>query len=115
LLVVEKAGYAPLRLPVVIGRCEDVTQEVTLFRPAEIPEGFMVIPRGTFTYQGDRFLTYSTPALPVFCEDIFVAKNPVTCREYAAFLNGIPLEEAERRVPRELSDSGAFWAGPPFA
>ncbi len=115
LAVIARDGSEPARVPVAVGRCEDATQRATLYRREEIPEGFVVVAGGRFTYQGDRMLSYSLPATPMETEDLFVARHPVTCREYAAFLNALPAEEAARRVPRELAASGAYWPGPPYA
>ncbi|MCC6741484.1 MAG: SUMF1/EgtB/PvdO family nonheme iron enzyme [Planctomycetia bacterium] len=112
LAIVAKDGFEPARVPVLVGRCEDAVQRATLFRPEEIPQGFVVVGGGRFTYQGDRMLSFSPPAQLLETEDLFVARHPVTCGEYAAFLNAIPAEEAARRVPRE--QTAPYWPGPPY-
>ncbi|KAF0242720.1 MAG: serine/threonine protein kinase, partial [Planctomycetota bacterium] len=114
LLIVVREGRAPARVPVFVSRGGQVEQEVTLFRPAEIPDGFAPVAEGPFGFQGDRENPYAGAAetrdLPVF----FLAKRPVTCLEYAEFLNALPKEEAARRAPREAPDASPLWHGPPW-
>lgn len=114
LLVVAKDGRAPARVPVFVPRGGHVEQQVTLFRPAEIPAGFAPVAEGAFGYQGDRENPYAGPAetrdLPAF----FLATQPVTCRDYAEFLNALPRDEAARRAPREAPDAPPLWPGPPW-
>ncbi|MCE9581101.1 MAG: SUMF1/EgtB/PvdO family nonheme iron enzyme, partial [Planctomycetes bacterium] len=114
LLVVVREGRVPARVPVFVPRGAPCEQLVTLFKPGEIPEGFAAVAEGAFGYQGDRENPYAGPAetrdLPAF----LIAKRPVTCREYAAFLNALPVEEAARRAPREAPDAPPLWAGPPW-
>ncbi|MEK7468460.1 MAG: bifunctional serine/threonine-protein kinase/formylglycine-generating enzyme family protein [Planctomycetota bacterium] len=115
LLIVAREGRAPARVPVFVPRGGHVDQDVTLFKPAEIPEGFAPVAEGTFGFQGDRENPYAglaeTRDLPVF----FLAKRPVTCREYAEFLNALTKEEATRRAPREAPAAPPLWSGPPWS
>ncbi|KAF0246252.1 MAG: serine/threonine protein kinase [Planctomycetota bacterium] len=116
LLLVSHEGRAPQRVPVSIPRCGACEQEVTLFRPEEIPPGFIPIPAGAFGYQGDPLNPYAFPAETITVDDIFFARYPVTCREYAEFLNDLAKtrpEEAARRVPRGSPESDFYWTGPP--
>ena len=118
LLLVSHEGSAPLRVPVSIPRCGAWEQDVTLFRPEEIPPGFIAIPAGAFGYQGDPVNPYAGPAETKTLDDVFIARHPVICREYAEFLNHLAKtrpEEAARRVPRESQESGFYWPGAPYA
>ncbi|MCC6741486.1 MAG: SUMF1/EgtB/PvdO family nonheme iron enzyme [Planctomycetia bacterium] len=112
LLVLAKDGRAPARVPVCVSRGGHVEQPVTLFRPGEVPEGFSAVAEGAFGYQGDRDNPYSGPAETRDVPTFFLATHPVTCREYAAFLNALPPAEAARRAPRASSDAPPLWPGP---
>ncbi|KAF0246823.1 MAG: serine/threonine protein kinase-related [Planctomycetota bacterium] len=118
LLLVALEGRAPLRVPVTVPRCGHWEQEMTLFRPEEIPAGFVVMSAGPFGYQGDPENPYSGPAESKVVDDVFIARHPVTCREYCEFLNGLANsnpEQAARRVPRQAEEAGFYWPGPPYA
>ncbi|KAF0242851.1 MAG: hypothetical protein FD180_3702 [Planctomycetota bacterium] len=96
--------YATAVVPVVVtreGRCE---QEVALYRPEEIPEGFLYVPAGPFTAAGRRGGA-PRPEIRVQAEDFFIAKFPVTAGEYIDYLNALAatgrIDEARKRRPRE--------------
>ncbi len=105
-------AYAPVRVPVFIGRCTDETVEVTLYRESEIPAGFVQVPAGKFIYQGDKDNPYSKQEGVEWADDFFMGKFPVTCLEYLVFLNdlsrGNPVE-AEKRAPRKAPTEGLYW------
>ncbi|MHC5039749.1 MAG: protein kinase domain-containing protein [Planctomycetota bacterium] len=122
LLILHKDGFRPVRCPVNIGRNAEETLEVTLYRPAEIPEGFVQIPAGKFIFQGDVGNPFSTAKEIRETDDFFMAKFPVTCREYRDFLNDLVMRDqadppdwkkalgmAERRAPRESGKAGYYW------
>ncbi|MBI3098802.1 MAG: SUMF1/EgtB/PvdO family nonheme iron enzyme [Planctomycetes bacterium] len=113
-----RSGPVPLRCPVFIPRCGDVEQQVTLFGADEVPPGFIPIPAGDFGYQGDAGNPFSQAAEVRSLDDLFIARDPVTCAEYREFLNDLARtspDEARRRVPRDASGSGYCWPGPPYA
>ncbi len=112
LLVVVKDGYHPVRVPICIGRLAEDEVDVTLYIEGEIPEGFVQVPAGKFIYQGDNETPFSGPKESRETGDFFMAKFPVTCREYLEFLNGSSAEkpgEAALRVPRGSEKSGCCW------
>ncbi|KAF0246248.1 MAG: serine/threonine protein kinase [Planctomycetota bacterium] len=118
LLVLHRDGFEPIRCPVTIPRCGTWEQDVTLFRPGEIPAGFLPIPSSSVCYQGDSGNPHSEPGKTVDLDDYFMARHPVTCREYCEFLNDLAKtrpDEAARRAPREADSSGFYWPGPPWA
>jgi formylglycine-generating enzyme required for sulfatase activity len=126
LLILHKEGFHPVLCPLFIGRLAEEAMNVTLYREGEIPEGFIQVPAGKFIYQGGEI---AEPKEIKETEDFFIAKFPVTCREYLAFLNdltrpdqpdspsregGFPdwkktLGPAEGRVPRESEQGGTYW------
>ncbi len=114
LLVFDAEGYEPLRCPVSIPRCGTWIQETALFRPGEIPEEFLPVSAGPFEFQGDAHNPLSLPAEAQSLPNFFIQRHPVTCAEYAEFLNALDPAEAARRVPRSATWSGAYWPGPPY-
>ncbi|MEK7469497.1 MAG: bifunctional serine/threonine-protein kinase/formylglycine-generating enzyme family protein [Planctomycetota bacterium] len=117
LLIIVHAGFEPVRCPVFVPRGGHAEQFVTLYRPSEIPPGTRLVPEGRFSYQGDPNSPFSESAEVHFLPDFFLARHPVTCREYRDFLNDLAKRdpaEARRRSPRESHDSGWWWSGPPF-
>ncbi|MBI2922809.1 MAG: protein kinase [Planctomycetes bacterium] len=117
LLILHREGSEPIRCPVTVPRCGAWEQEVTIYRPGEIPEGFIPIPAGAFGYQGDPENPHAGPAETKTLDDFFIARHPVTCREYGAFLNDLAQtnpSDAAKRVPRESQVSGFYWPGPPY-
>ena len=118
LLVVSHQGRAPMRVPVFVARCGHWEQDVTLFDPEEIPAGFIPIPAGPFGYQGDPENPYAGPAETKAVDDVFIARHPVTCREYCEFLNDLAKTDpaqAARHVPRQAEEAGFYWPGPWYA
>ena len=111
LLVVSAEGHAPMAVPVAVGRQEDLDLDVTLFDPADLPDGFLPIPAGRFPFQTGRIGSRngSTLAAVLDVDDFLLARQPVTCRDYARFLNALPAAEASRRVPRASDEGAAYW------
>ncbi|MCE9584124.1 MAG: SUMF1/EgtB/PvdO family nonheme iron enzyme [Planctomycetes bacterium] len=117
LLVVNHEGSRPVRVPVWVGRCESVDLKVTLYAPDEIPPGFVQISQGKFGWQGDRENPQSLPHEALSLPDIFMGREPVTCREYAEYLNDLAKShprEAESRAPRRAPAGPAMWPGSPW-
>lgn len=115
LLAIAREGFEAIRFPVTLSRCGAAEQDVTLWRRGELPEGYLPIAGGSFGAQGDTEDPHSGPAAILSVDDVFLARHPVTCREYAEFLNALAdSREAARRAPRESSDSGPYWPSSPF-
>ena len=117
LLLLSLEGRAPIRVPVTVSRLGHCAQDVTMFRPGEIPPGFVPISAGPFGYQGDPESGHSEPPDTKIVDDVFIARHPVTCREYCRFLNELAKRcpaEAAKRVPRESQESNFYWPGPPY-
>jgi len=115
------SAFAPLRVPVFIGRNADVSVEAILLRSSELPEGFLHVPAGPYVTGGDPKNPYSSARRTGFLHGFLLARHPVTCGEYLAFLNDLAQEapeQAARRVPRESETAGVYWPfireGEPF-
>jgi serine/threonine-protein kinase len=112
LLILHREGCKPLRTSVRIGRMEAQTLEVTLYEEGSVPEGFVQIPAGEFSFQGDRENPYSGEGQVKEAPDYFIARFPATCAEYLVFLNELAAGDpgrAGRRVPRQSPDAGPYW------
>jgi formylglycine-generating enzyme required for sulfatase activity len=108
----EASPWAPVRAPVLIERMADRDIDITLYREAELPRDVVQVPAGTFIYQGDRGNMYSGPKEICHIDDFFVARFPVTCREYLQFLNDLKVrdpEQARMRVPRDAEAAAFHW------
>jgi serine/threonine protein kinase/formylglycine-generating enzyme required for sulfatase activity len=108
----ETRPYVAVRCPVCIAREASVALDVNLYRKDEIPDGFVYVPGGSFTYQGDRENPYSGPRQVKTLPDFFIARHRVTCGEYLEFLNDLARsnpDEALRHSPRESERSGYYW------
>ncbi len=97
-------GFAPVHFPFVIRRGEPWDQEVALYRPGEIPAGFVQVPGGRFSW-GGAFAGGGEDEAELSTRDVFVATFSVTAGEYLEFLNDLcargEFEEAHARAPRE--------------
>ncbi|MBI2923087.1 MAG: protein kinase [Planctomycetes bacterium] len=102
-LRVPGSGFADVLLPVRIDRGGHWSQDVTLIRSSDIPEGFCYVPGGPFLHGGAW--AGGPREKTVVTEDLLVAKFPSTCAEYLEFLNDLCSvgggEEARKRQPRE--------------
>lgn len=113
LLVFREEGRRDTRFPVLVGRNTSQKIRVRLFSAAEIGEGFVHVPAGPFVMGGDR-RAFQPVERDAAAEvgDFFISVHEVTFGEYVRFLNDRAfhkLEEAARRVPRDLSGSQRSW------
>ena len=98
LCVLKKEGFRDTRYPVRIDRGGHWKGQVTLRTDQEIGEGFVYVPKGPFVYGEGKETTSKT------LDDFAIAKYPVTFGEYAEFLESLPEEEAQERLPRTSGD-----------
>lgn len=77
-----------------------------LYRPAEIPPGFVQIPGGPFSWGGS--FAGGNDEEEMSTRDLFIQKFSVTAGEYLVFLNDLfragRADEARRRTPRDAAD-----------
>jgi serine/threonine protein kinase/formylglycine-generating enzyme required for sulfatase activity len=118
LAIVRREGYLAARVPVFVDRGAVVVQDVTLYRRDEMPPGMLPIVEGEFTSGGDREGTLSEEPRRLAVDEFLLSRDPVTCAEYAAFLNDLAArsaEEAHARAPRASAGGASCWPGPPYA
>jgi eukaryotic-like serine/threonine-protein kinase len=99
MLEAEAEGFAPLLASVRVDRDGLWEQDLVLYRPDELPDGFVVVPGGSFRFGPPRH--GARWADERVTRDVFLARLPVSLGEYLAFLHDLPPEEASRRQPRD--------------
>jgi serine/threonine protein kinase/formylglycine-generating enzyme required for sulfatase activity len=102
LVVLRSDGRRETRLPVHIGRSQDLTARADLLREEEIGTDFVYVPAGEFMRGGDAESMASFERSSVHLESFFIARFPVTFREYCDFLDALLIagEEVREHIPR---------------
>jgi serine/threonine-protein kinase len=113
LAVLKKEGSRDTRYPVFISRTREWRGTVRLFPGERIGHEFVHVPASRFLSGGDEEVRgWSLPAAEVELDDFFIAKSPVTVREYLDFLEDLRRtdpEETLRRSPRRSPDGGFYF------
>ena len=119
LLVLEAAGHATVRYPLLLARGEALALNITLPPAAEIPKDFIYIPAGRFLFgsPGDedlrrRFLT-AVPLHEVHTDAYLIARYETTYAEWITFLESLPMPQ--RSVHMRTGDSAPFRHAPTLA
>jgi formylglycine-generating enzyme required for sulfatase activity len=105
LLVFTAPGRAPVRLPLLLERGEEVRLKVDFPPAADVPAGFVHVPPGRFLYgsSGDEGVRKTffggPPQHPVETGAYLIAENETTYAEWIAFLSALPREERRARTP----------------
>ncbi|KAF0246291.1 MAG: hypothetical protein FD180_779 [Planctomycetota bacterium] len=112
LLVIAAEGRASARVPVMVARGGAENADVTLFLDGEIPAGFLPVCASRFTVPRDPTGISSGDARSLEIDDFFLARHPVTCGEWAAFVNELGRAdpgEVVRRVPLHHQTGKPYW------
>jgi serine/threonine protein kinase/formylglycine-generating enzyme required for sulfatase activity len=112
LLVLNGEGLCPVRIPIEIRWLEKSKARATMYRSPEIPEGFSLVSGGRFLFQGDEDNPYSGQPEEVETLDFLMGTYPVTCAEYADFLNCIfrvNPDVAMSMMPRMQPGADPYW------
>ncbi|MBI2919844.1 MAG: SUMF1/EgtB/PvdO family nonheme iron enzyme [Planctomycetes bacterium] len=109
LLVLVPDDGPPLRVPLAVSRCENAALDVTLYRHGEIPDGFLPVAAGPFLFQFDPSAPPGNSERLIDVDDVFVARDPVTCAAYLASLEALDAGEAARRAPRRDDEGPPYW------
>jgi serine/threonine-protein kinase len=126
LLVVRKPGKESVLYPVCIERAghwdgvapgESQTRAIQLLPHGSTPKGFVRIPAGWFPSGGDSGAAEALPARRIWIEELWIARYPVTNREYVAFLDSLVERgreaEALKAAPRAPLGVGMASNTPP--
>lgn len=112
LVTVSKPGYADLRYPIRIRRGETSEIDCTLLESQEVGEHYLHIPSGPCIVGGDPVCPSALVPTMVQVDNFMMARYPVTCAEYLAFLQAqdqIDPQATQRRVPRLSAKGGFLW------
>jgi len=85
--VIEKTGFAPVRWPFLLGRGGGAEGRLRLFRPDEIPAGFVYVPGGMTIVGGDPTFTSALPRRREHVDAFLATRFPVTLGDYCRFLD----------------------------
>ena len=116
LLTLSLHGYRDVVQPVRIERGELVDVAVRCLTDDEIGPHFLYVPGGPFVMGGDPACTSARHRHKVTVGDLFVARYPVTCGEYIAFIQALDAHDpamAQARVPRLKATAGHLWSRGP--
>jgi serine/threonine protein kinase/formylglycine-generating enzyme required for sulfatase activity len=111
ILIVVAPGRFPQRVPFEVRRGEECAIEATLFAPEEIPPGHIPVLGGRFRSISETG-QIDPPRRDVEVGDAFLAHFPVTCRDYAQWLNALEKRdpgEARNHAPRAAERAGWYW------
>ncbi|MEK6606192.1 MAG: bifunctional serine/threonine-protein kinase/formylglycine-generating enzyme family protein [Myxococcota bacterium] len=109
LLVLGREGFRDVRYPVLLARNEEFSARVRLRTDAAIGEGFVYVPAGRFVFGGDPEAPASRERAVIELPDFAIAKFPVTCGEYAEFLNALPPTVAAKKAPKYPERIAPLW------
>ncbi len=102
----------PVLRPVHIGRTEAVQAHIQCRSSRDIGDDFILIPSGPAILGGDPVAHGALERRSVDIEEFCLARYPVTCDEYLAFLNARArqdLPQALQHVPRARAQEGYYW------
>jgi serine/threonine protein kinase/formylglycine-generating enzyme required for sulfatase activity len=99
LLILKHANAAETRYPVFLARGAKHQNQVRLFTEAQVGAGFAYIPKGLVKVGGTSAPGALLPQ-EVMVDDFVIGRFPVTFREYCAYLDSQPKNEAFYRLPR---------------
>ena len=105
-------GMRTARVSVLVGRASTLRLAPRLFPDEVVGADFVHIPAGPYLAGGDETALNSEPRTERVLPDYFIARTPVTCAQYCAFLNDLAAESphlARQHVPRTKPDGGALW------
>ncbi|MCE9583014.1 MAG: SUMF1/EgtB/PvdO family nonheme iron enzyme [Planctomycetes bacterium] len=101
--------HGPVVAPVKIDRSSEWVQEVNLYPAAQVPDGFIQVPGGPFTFAGKW--AGGADARVARTRDLFVSRFATTCEDYLAFLNELLAagrEDMVHKVEPHAADGGYF-------
>jgi serine/threonine-protein kinase len=112
LLTLRSPGYRDVLYPVRIDRGEVSDVMCRFFTEEQIGQHFLYVPGGPFIMGGDPGCASARHRRVVQVPDLFVARYPVTCGEYLAFLRELDQSnpaQAVARMPRLKANTGHLW------
>jgi formylglycine-generating enzyme required for sulfatase activity len=112
LLRISHQGFRDVLLPVRVERGEVADVACSFFTEEQIGAHFLYVPGGPFIMGGDPACTSARHRRVVEVGDVLVARYPVTCAEYLAFLKDLAQIDAAaalEHTPRLEARGGYLW------
>ncbi len=112
LLTLSRPGKPELSRPLLVGRTESITVHTRYRDPDNLGPDFVLVPEGPAILGGDPVAHGGLERQIVEIGEFAIARFPVTCDEYLAFLNDLALTELETaltHVPRARAQEGHYW------
>ncbi len=106
LLELRVPGRPAVKLPLHLWPGDEVDLHIALPGRDDIDDEFVFVPGGQYVRGNDPRATLAAETARVHVQPFLIGRYPVTCAAYAEFLNALPLEEAERRAPRQ---DAVYW------
>ena len=103
LLVFHRPGFRDARFPLHIGRRQRKELSVKLYKDDEIGDGLIHVPAGRYISGGDPEAIFAAEAFEIVADGYFIARFPVTNRQYLEFINDLAQKSPDRapeHVPR---------------
>jgi serine/threonine-protein kinase len=111
LLLIERTGFTPLRVPLKLERLEHATLQLQLRPLSELPADMILITGGE--YLGGQIDPVDLDRHRIYLPDFAIGRFPVTCRDYLVFLNDLVrqgrVEEALRHAPRTSESAPSYF------
>ena len=107
-----RPGERTILRPVNVGRTESVQVHLTFRGAKEIGDDFVYVPGGPAILGGDPIAHGAEERRVRQIDEFCIARYPVTCDEYLAFINARAREDlkaASRHVPRARAQEGHYW------
>ncbi|MCA9554495.1 MAG: SUMF1/EgtB/PvdO family nonheme iron enzyme [Myxococcales bacterium] len=112
LLICHRPGERTILRPVNVGRAETVQVHLSFRSGREVGDDFVFVPGGTAILGGDAIAHGAEERRVKDIPDFCIARYPVTCDEYLAFINARAREDLQaalRHVPRARAQEGHYW------
>ena len=114
LLKIESPGRPPIWFPLMAWQGDELRCEVPMVTEEQLGADFVFVPGGEFLRGNDPAAVLAAPTKMVDLTHFAIGRLPITCAEYADFLNDLP-EDARAQHSRWLRtalEPGGVWVFP---
>ncbi|MCK6526539.1 SUMF1/EgtB/PvdO family nonheme iron enzyme [Myxococcota bacterium] len=112
LLLLRAPGFAPAAVPLCVRRGEPVTLDVRLLPAGEVDPELVYVPAGPSDLGGDPDRPGDDPPLPTPVPGFLLGRLPVTCGQYARYVEDLARHDrgdALYRLPRDPGSGAPLW------
>ncbi len=112
LLVLRRDGYRDTRFPLLMSRGETRRVKIRLLTDAQVGEGLVYVPAGSFVMGGDVMAPGSLSRTLKQVDDFLISRFPTSVGDYLAFVRSLGLatdEAAKQACPRSHVGGKPLW------